>query len=133
MTSSQLFETLKTFSESKYYAQLLPDGLNVNLSDIFCKFIKDAARCNGYGSDIYYDMKIVDEAMKNYTGDKEFVPIWVGFRKLGVDSTDYVLHRIMSNKTVFSDLTSNYFALYSITLEHEEGCFYKLVLREYPV
>lgn len=132
MTSKELYEKLIPADEKHYVGQLLDNGLSVNLSDMFSRFVKDAARCNGYNSDIYYDMKHIDEAMHEFDPDKEFEPIWVAFRKLGVDGTAYVLCRAEENN-LYSSICDNYFALYCVTVEHNSYDFYSVVLREYPV
>lgn len=133
MTSQELYNKIKPSEVHYYFAQLLSDGLNVNLNDIFTPLIKDAARCNGYNSDIYYDMIAIDEAMKSYRAGQEFEPMWIGFRKLGVDGTAFVLLRISDNNT-YADLSANYFALYSLTLKPRsyEG-LYDVALSEYAV
>ena len=130
MTSIELYEKLKpTFQTS---AQLLPDGLTGNLSDMFSRFVRDAARCNAFNSDIYYDMRIIDDAMHSFNPDEEFEPIWVGFRKLGVDSTSFILSRIEDNN-LYVSLCHNYFALYCVTVEKEDEGWYNIILSEYSV
>lgn len=132
MTSEQLYEKLTPYKTDKYFAQLLSDGLSVNLSDAFSKLIKDAARCNGYNSDVYYDLRTIDTAMKEFDPHKEFTPIWIGFRKLGVDGTSYILCKA-DNEAFYGSLSANYFALYSLTVENDHDDFYHVVLNEYTV
>ena len=132
MTSKTLYEKMKPNSTRYYTAQLLQDGLNLNMSDIFTKLIRDAARCNHYSSDVFYDMKIIESAMQDFDPEKEFEPIWVGFRKLGVDSNGFILSR-MDNEFMYGPLSQNYFALYSLTVEPKESGFYNVVFNEYNV
>lgn len=132
MTSKELFNKIKPSHTETYLAQLLSDGLSVNLSDMFSKFVKDAARCNGYNSDIFYDMILINDTMKQFKHGDEVDPIWVGFRKLGVDGTNYILSRC-NTQTCYKDLSRNYFALYSVTIDQEDGDFYHVNLHEYAV
>ena len=132
MTSVELYNKLTPNNEKVFPAQLLSHGLSGNWSDMFSTFVKDAARCNGYNSDVYYDMKIIDESMQNFNPETEFEPIWVGFRKLGVDSTSYVLCRL-EDQNVYSSLSRNYFALYSVCVENKDDNWYNVILREYYV
>jgi len=131
MTSEELYNKIKPIKIYRYSAQMLSDGLSFNVSDIFCRFVKDAARCNGYNSDVYYDMKYIEKRLREFK-EKEFEPIWVGFRKLGVDGTDYVLCRA-SDKQTYGTLASNYFALYSITIEKKDEGWYTVLLNEYDM
>ncbi len=131
-TSKKIFEKLTPARKDKFSSQLLEDGLNVNLSTMFSRFVKDAARCNGYNSDIFYDMKYIEKRMKEFNPEEEFEPIWVGFRKLGVDGTDYIIARC-TDSNINSDLYSNYFALYSVSVEDRGEGFYDVILNEYAV
>lgn len=132
MTSKNLFEKMKPSEQHIYLAQLNSHGLEFNQSDLFSRLIKDAARCNGYNSDIYYDMKYIDERMQEYNPDDEFEPIWIGFRKLGVDCTSFVLCRV-ADESVYGSLSSNYFALYCISIDGKEPGWYNVILNEYAV
>lgn len=132
LTSQQLFDAIKPSSRKEYLAQLTEYGLSFNPSDMFSIFIKEAARCNNYNSDVIFDIEHVTERFHVYAG-KEFEPIWIGFRKLGVDGTDNVLLRL-KNELPWVALTTEYFALYSISLElaNYEGQ-YKVILNKYNV
>ena len=115
MTSDELFATLKPTKQKSFTCYATECGLDINVSDIFCPLIKDAARCNEYGSDVFYDMKLIDASLRNYDPEEGMEPIWVGFRRCGVDSTSYVLCRAES-KSIYGDLEHNYFALYSVAV-----------------
>lgn len=132
MTSVELYKKLRPYKTNTITAQLMSDGLSGNLSDMFSRFIKDAARCNGYNSDIFYDMKIIEKAMREYNPEEEFTPIWVGFRKHGVDGTNFILCKV-ENENMYGSLSYNYFALYSVMVEHEEPGWYNIILNEYAV
>ena len=119
MTSKELYSKIKPDETRRILAQLGDDGLEVNMSTEFSQLIKDAARCNHYNSDVYYDIKGIHERFKEYDGG-EFDPIWIGFRRMGVDGTSYVLARVEGLSTLFSYyLSSAYFALYSVMVEKE--------------
>ena len=132
MTSKDLFEKMRPFDRHIYLAQYNSSGLDFNQSDLFSRLIKDAARCNGYNSDVFYDLKYIDERMKEFNPNEVFDPIWIGFRKLGVDNTDFVLCRCDDEYT-YGSMSSNYFALYSITVENRNNNFYNVCLNEYNV
>ena len=132
MTNKELFDKLSTKNTFRYPAQLDDRKLNVNLSDMFSRFIKDAARCNGYNSDIFYDMLFINNLVNDFGESAVNEPIWVGFRKLGVDGTAFVLSRL-DDQHVYTSLSANYFALYSVVIEHDEGDWYNIYLCEYGV
>jgi hypothetical protein len=131
MTSNELYRKLTPYRTEKYYAQMSDSGLKVNLSDLFSILIKDAARCNSYNSDIYYDLVSIEKDMLEYDPEKDFEPRWIGFRKMGVDGTSFVLQKA-GDPSCYGSLSSNYFALYSITVE-KDRYFYNLILNEYTV
>jgi hypothetical protein len=132
MTSNELFKKIKPIEQHEYVAQLTQNGLNFNTSDMYSRLIKDAARCNSYNSDIFYDLKHIEDSFNSFNGD-EFEPIWIGFRKLGVDCTSFVLCRT-SDKSFYGSLSSNYFALYSITVKYDAmRDWYVITLNEYGV
>ena len=132
MTSAELLDKMTPSEQHRYFAQLNSDGLNYDQSDVFCRLIKDAARCNRYNSDIFYDMNIIDRRMHEFVSSEKFDPIWIGFRKNGVDCTEFVLNRV-SDKSVYGEMNKNYFALYSITVEKKDNYFYDVILNEYYV
>lgn len=122
MTSKELYFKIAPDKTTRLLAQLGDNGLEVNMSTEFSRLIKDAARCNHYNSDVYYDIKEIHEQFKEYDG-KEFEPIWIGFRRMGVDGTSYVLARVEDNNP-YRYLFREYFALYSVTVEKEEDRYY---------
>lgn len=132
MTSKDLFEKMTPSDKHVYLAQHNSSGLDFNRSDLFSRLIKDAARCNGYNSDVYYDLVYIDQRMKEFNPGDEFDPIWIGFRKLGVDCTNFVLCRV-SDEPVYGTLSQNYFALYSVTVQQNEYDWYNVTLNEYAV
>ena len=132
MTSSELYKKLTPTSEKYYECCNRARGLDVNLSDMFSKFVKDAARCSAYNSDIFYDMKTIESAMREFDPTVEFDPIWVGFRRYGVDCTSYVLCRAEAEST-YGSLSHNYFALYSITVKERGDNYFDVVLSEYAM
>jgi len=134
MTSRELYEKVRPHEVHYLLAQMNHDGLNVNISDIFSDMVKDAARCNNYNSDVYYDMCAIDDALKNYNPEESFDPIWIGFRKMGVDGTSYVLLRAEEDKSwPQMALSKNYFALYSLDVREKSDGLYNVVWSEYSV
>lgn len=130
MNSRELYNKMTPSKTEKVIAQLLADGLSCNLSTFYSKLIKDAARCNRFNSDIVYDINGIQDALKNYRANKEFEPIWIGFRRHGVDGTNYVLCRVDSSSVSMS-LGQEYFALYSVDVEYNKYDWYNIVLNEY--
>ena len=133
MTSNELLSKMGSpFNKKIYLAQLNDRGLDFNTSDLFSRLIKDAARCNRFNSDIYYDLQHIEEQMKSFNPEEEFEPIWLGFRKSGVDCTGFVLCKTNEEQT-YGNLSNNYFALYVITVEKEKDELYNVILNEYYV
>ena len=133
MTSKELYEKLSPSTEKLFRRAYLTEyGLEINLESMFSKFIRDAARCNAYNADVYYDIHSIKEALKNFDPEKVFEPIWVGFRKMGVDGTSYVLCNA-DKDYVYANLSSHYFALYSVNITPAESDSYDIILREYAV
>lgn len=132
MTSKELFNKMKPSTTKLYLAQSTEKGLEFNHSHMFSTLIKDAARCNGYNSDVYYDLKYLEDRFENFSEEEEFEPIWIGFRKLGVDCTNFVLCRC-ADDAVYGSMSNNYFALYSVSVEKDEAGWYDVHLNEYAV
>ena len=133
MTINELYAKLRASKEEIISSQLLSDGLSANLSSFFTKLIKDAARCNNYSSDIFYSLNTIYDAMKAFRPRQEFTPIFVGFRRHGVDGNSFILSRLENDLrgNVYS-LGREYFALYSINVEKSDGeGWYNVIIREY--
>ena len=135
MTIQELYAKLHPSREEQLSAQLLCDGLSVNLSSFFTKLIKDAARCNDYSSDLFYDMREIYDTMKAFRATQsmhEFTPMFVGFRRHGVDGNSFILSRLHNDLrgNVYA-LGQEYFALYSINVVNDCEGWYKVVIREY--
>ena len=131
LTSQELFEKMQPAFQETYTAQLLSDGLSVNMSDIYSTLIKEAARCNSYNSDVVYDINYIHDKLKEYRGGN-FEPIFVGFRKYGVDGTSYILSRMEDYSSPYLCLSREYFVVYSVTLNKTEyEGFYNIVFSKY--
>ena len=135
MTIQELYEKLRPSKTHSALAQMLSDGLSVNISDFFTRLIRDAARCNSYSSDVYYDLCAIDKAIKEYRIGREFTPIFVGFRRHGVDGNSFILSRIEGDPYA---VHREYFALYSVMVVPDtdpEGKeifgWYKVLFNEY--
>ena len=133
LNSVKLFELLRLSQDERksYLAQLTENGLGFNTSDLYSTLIKEAARCNCFNSDVVYDIEFIESRFHVYSG-KEFEPLFIGFRKLGVDGTDYSILRLKEYDNPREGLLKEYFAFYSITLElaNYEG-FYNVILTKY--
>lgn len=130
MTIQELYAKMRPSKTETAHAQMLADGLSVNISDFFTQLIRDAARCNSYASDVYYDLCAIDRALKEYRTGQTFEPIFVGFRRHGVDGNSFILCRIGENQY---NAHQEYFALYSVMLEPDgdSGDWYNVVFNEY--
>lgn len=134
MTMTDLFNKLTPISVERYIAQRVDNVLSVNYSTLFCKLIKDAARCNNYQSDVFYTLKEIYDKVYNFCPEehpKILEPIWVGFRKMGVDSNNFIYCRISDNDFRIA-LSREYFALYCIRFEKDERGWW-VVVYEYGV
>lgn len=104
--------------------------LNVNLSSEFSELIRQAARCNRYGSDLIYDINNVNDAMETWTGEKTLFVF--GFRRDGVDGNSFVLSRMNNERDLF-DVYKLYFAIYFMEIKRDDeyNSFYKVVTDGY--
>lgn len=132
MKSTDLFERLKPVETTSSFAVFGKNGLDFNYSGMFSKLIKDAARCNHYNSDIFYDLKHIESRLKEFNPEEEFEPIWIGFRKMGVDGTEFVIRRC-EDQNCYGSLSNNYFALYSFIVYPNGENYYTAALNEYAV
>ena len=126
----ELYERLRPSKATHANGQVLADTFSVNISDIMTRLIKDAARCNSYSSDVFYSLQKIDETVRNYRNFAEVEPIFIGFRRHGVDGNSFVMCRIGDNPY---NAYREYFALYSLTIEQkpDEFGWATLVFNEY--
>lgn len=123
MTSAELFKTLKPSRTKEFEGyRMRTGGLSLNYSDVFSHLIKDAARTNRFQSDVYYSLKDIENAINNFDPDNMPDPIWVAFRKDGVDGTSYILVTYDDQNT-YGSLSKRYFTLYSISFRSEDSHF----------
>lgn len=136
MTGNELFKLLTPYSVESFEGYYRDGrGLDINYSDVFCQLIRDAARTNRFQSDVYYSLKQIDETTKDFSPEYIPDPIWIGFRKDGVDGTAYVEVSCDDNK-LYRSLSSRYFMLYSVSFriaETEYGERYYMDLNKYAV
>lgn len=121
--SAQLVEVAPYSQEKK---------LSCNMSAIYSEFIKQAARCNRYNSDVIYDIQTINDAMETWTGEKTLFAI--GFRRDGVDGNSYIQSRLENDCRNVWDIYKYYFALYFVEVEDDpEGfeSFRKVVCNGY--
>lgn len=134
MTSKQLFDKMQSWRHWDEMLQKDFEGhFSFNPSGMYTRLIKDAARCNRFSSDVLFDINTINDRIKEYTGEEEFEPIWIGFRKDGVDGTNYVLTRINDEFGYHSALSQHYFALYSVTVEKGAYDMWYVHMYEYPM
>ena len=131
MTSRELFEALSPNDTIELTAQLLENGLSVNMSGVYSQLIKEAARCNNYNSDVVYDIEDIMDRLKEFRAGDEWKPVFIGFRRHGVDGTSFVLSRIGSPERRYNVIYKEYFALYAIDVEEETEGFYKVIFCTY--
>lgn len=124
----ELYEKLRPSKTINMSGQILHTGLSVNLSDMFTRLIKDAARCNSYSSDVFYSLSEIDENIRNYRNFADFEPIFVGFRRHGVDGNSFILHRIEHDPYA---VHREYFALYAVAIKQNEHGWAEVVFNEY--
>ena len=135
MNSRELFDYLDWSTTKEYTAQLLDNGgLSVNIEDTYTKLIKDAARTNRFSGDIRFTLNEIEYQLDNFKNNDEWKPVFVGFRRHGVDGTSSVLYEVnkgipLSERRTIID---KYFAFYGIDLvkEKEYDSFYKLKVCE---
>ena len=129
MTSFELYEKLQPTTTDVVHTQLLSGGLYANMCNFYTKLIRDAARCNSYSSDVIFSINHIDNMLKEgFRPNEPFEPIWIGFRRRGVDGTSFVLSRCNGDR---AEINKNYFALYSVTVEKEEEGWYNVLINEY--
>ena len=134
MTARELYDKLLWSTEKEYMAQLIPEhGLSVNIEDFFTKLVKNAARTNRFSSDIRYTFNEIEDQMKNFKDGDEWSPVFIGFRRDGVDGTSYVLSNMNQADGNTRIIYDRYFAFYGVDVvkEDEYTSFYKIKVHEY--
>lgn len=132
MTISEIISKLhiiNTITESARWSDY-ENKIDVNMSTIYTKLIKDAARCNAFSSDLLYDIQAFEDRLKTC----EPGAIYLGFRKMGVDGENFIVSRCVNGSSVYNE----YFALYKLELCPDEddslrGLWWNIVLTEYAV
>lgn len=132
MTISEIISKLhviNTITESARWSDY-SNKIDVNMSTIYTKLIKDAARCNCYSSDLLYDIQAFEDRLKTC----EPGAVYMGFRKNGVDGENFIVSRCANGSSVYNE----YFALYKLELCPDEddslrGLWWNIVLTEYAV
>ena len=80
-------------------------------SGIISHLIKEAAQCDAYASDIYYDIKALYALTQHPDEDKPDAWYPLGFRDCGVDSPAYFDHREIWR----------YRVIYLVRFDYKEG------------
>ena len=130
MTSMELYKTLNpSMTETEKYQVFSNGVVSFNVSEFFTKLIKDAARCNSYSSDVVYSLFKINQILSNY---QELAvgmePVWIAFRRHGVDGTEYLLSRIGEYPY---NLYNKYFAAYSFYITPAEDGWCNVTINEY--
>lgn len=134
MTAREAFDKICWTARKEYTAQLTEQcGLSLNLEDFFTRLIKDAARTNRFSSDIRYTLNEIEDQLREFKEGDEWKPIFIGFRRDGVDGTSFVLSTINNAKDSSQAIRERYFAFYGIDVKQEKDYryFYRLSICEY--
>ena len=111
--------------ESEVSAQSVCGRLEANLSSEFSEFIKEAAKCHHYASDVIYDIGSVNSMMEHFNpgdypntkvNDGNLPVIALGFRKMGVDGNSFILSRLDGN---CYNIDKEYFAVYFVEVRRD--------------
>ena len=115
---------------------------SVNLSSTFTAMIKEAARCNYYSSDLFYDMQAINDKIENFNTneDESYTPILVAMRKMGVDGNSFILSRVNDASARYEHaiiFPSEYFSIFIIEFhkdnEYSDLGYYKIEVRAYHI
>lgn len=99
------------------------DKLQMNMSYIYSKLIKEAAKCKQFASDIIYDIASIEDSI-NEIQECKTSNIVIGFRESGTDSNTYMKNRVREYP-----LVKFYTGILMLTLDYsktEHKCNIKL-------
>ena len=97
--------------------QFVNGHISVNLSSIWSRLIKEAARvCDFYASDLLIDIASVEEQLETFVRNGEEHTWLFGFRRSGVDGNAFIAQRGIKS--------SEYVSMWSLTLHHIENLGY---------
>lgn len=99
------------------------DKLQMNMSYIYSKLIKEAAKCKQFASDIIYDIASIEDSI-NEIQECKTSNIVIGFRESGTDSNTYMKNRV--KKYPFAKYYTNILMLTLDYSEVEHKCDIKL-------
>ena len=99
------------------------DKLQMNMSYIYSKLIKEAAKCKQFASDIIYDIASIEDCISEIQECKTS-NIVIGFRESGTDSNTYMRNRV--KKYPFAKYYTNILMLTLDYNEAEHKCSIKL-------
>lgn len=100
-------------------------GVDVNISTSFSVIIKEAAKCNSYNSDVFYDLLSINNRLENFDFNNEeyYSPILIGFRKMGVDGNAYVRTKVEEKSKKWTHAVifpEEYFSVFAVTFKKSE-------------
>lgn len=112
------------FFEKEIEARIVNGHTEAGMDAVYTAFIKEAAKCSYYASDLFYSLKEIDKRLETFDLDNEecFKPILVGIRKSGVDGTDYVTIRSMEASMSCAYAIcypADYLSVFAITFERD--------------
>lgn len=108
------FDTRMAHYSNTQSAQFVNGSLSVNLSSEYTQFIREAARCNRYASDVIYDIEAINRKLDEFNGNSCIFAL--GFRKDGVDGNGFILSRCEGN---CYNVYKNYFAIYFVEIKED--------------
>lgn len=90
------------------------DKLQMNMSYIYSKLIKEAAKCKQFASDIVYDIANIEDSISEIQECKTN-NIVIGFRESGTDSNTYMKNRVKKYPFI-----KFYTSILMLTLDYSE-------------
>ena len=86
---------------------------HLNMSAIYDRLIKEAAKCTHYASDLIIEIKILEQAIEN----RENIKVFFGFRDMGVDHESFIDSRLES---AVGNPEANYRAIWMVDLQFDQ-------------
>jgi len=100
-------------------------GVDVNISTSFSAIIKEAAKCNSYNSDVFYDLLSINNRLENFdfNNEEHYSPFLIGFRKMGVDGNAFVCTKVEEKSKKWTHAVifpEEYFSVFVVTFKKSE-------------
>lgn len=113
------------YDRGEVSAQFVAGRLEANMSSAYTQFIREAAKCHDYASDVIYDIGSINDMMERFnpgdypndgSRDDQLPVIALGFRKMGVDGNHFMLSRLNGN---CYNIDKEYFAVYFVEVRRD--------------